>query len=138
MWCTVHGSFHASLLCVHNPNDDQCFPGFQLDQLLAFNDTPHEWAVDQITNHHGNGRSTLFELKWKSGDTSWVPYADISHLEALGAYLELCGVPRITDLPTGTGTPPDDPELWSALIGVTTRRHSSLYKMKCHSSPLQQ
>ena len=121
----IHGSFHTSLLCVHNPNDDHCFPGRQLEQLVAFHDAPQEWAVDWVVGHHGIGRSALFKLLWKSGDKSWVSYQDISHLEALGAYLELCRAEKIENLPPGTHTPPSDPELQASLIALPS---SYVYK----------
>jgi hypothetical protein len=43
----------------------------------------------------------MFEVKWKSGDVTWLPYEKISHLEPLMEYLEALGVKSIADLLTG-------------------------------------
>ncbi|KAI0045409.1 hypothetical protein FA95DRAFT_1454633, partial [Auriscalpium vulgare] len=94
----THPTFHASLLRIHHPNDDRRFPGRQLSQLAAFTESPHEWAVEQILSHTGAGKNAVFEVLWSTGDTSWAPYADVSHLERMVSYLELQGVDRIDKL----------------------------------------
>ncbi|KDQ13223.1 hypothetical protein BOTBODRAFT_84708, partial [Botryobasidium botryosum FD-172 SS1] len=66
----VHPTFHASLLRIHIPNDDRRFPGRQVRQITALGDDMSEWDVDRIISHHGKGKHTLFELKWKGGDTT--------------------------------------------------------------------
>lgn len=44
----------------------------------------------------------MFQMKWNSGDVTWMPYYQIQHLDALEAYLELQGVRKIQNLPAGT------------------------------------
>jgi len=71
-----------------------------------------EWAVDKILSHSGSKDNAIFEIKWKAGDVTWLPYGEISHLHALVDYLELLGVKSISGLPAGTGKPPtDDPQV---------------------------
>lgn len=93
----VHPSFHASLLRIHNPNDDKRFPGRQVNQISGLGQT-EEWAVDRIKTHQGKGRESLFLLVWKSGDKAWVPLSEVKDLEALPAYLEAEGEDKIEDL----------------------------------------
>jgi hypothetical protein len=57
-----------------------------------------EWAVSGIETHHGKGSTALFEVTWKAGDKAWLPYEEISHLEALSQYLEAQGVNSIEKL----------------------------------------
>ena len=84
--CRLHPSFHASLLRLHVPSDDRRFPGRQLKQLSTFGNN-EEWAVAEIATHHGKGADALFEVVWKAGDRAWLPYQEISHLEAMSQYL---------------------------------------------------
>ena len=50
---------------------------------------------------------TFFEVKWKSGDVTWIPHYEISHLQALRAYLDAQGVEKVEQLPPGKGNPPE-------------------------------
>jgi hypothetical protein len=94
----LHPSFHANLLRIHVPNDDRRFPGRQMNQIATLGNS-EEWAVSLINTHHGKGADALFELSWKTGDRAWLPYHEVSHLEALSQYLESQGVSRISELP---------------------------------------
>ncbi|KAF9491805.1 hypothetical protein BDN71DRAFT_1375167, partial [Pleurotus eryngii] len=47
-----------------------------------------EWAVNKIVNHHGFKTDAMFEVEWTSGDITWLPYHQVSHLQALDTYLE--------------------------------------------------
>ena len=109
----VHDVFHSSLLQEHIPNDDQLFPG-RLDAHLGNTpETEGEWAVDRILSHAGASTDSVFEIKWKSGDITWLPYYQITHLQALDDYLDLFGKSKIKKLPKGTGSPPqDDPQIF--------------------------
>jgi hypothetical protein len=98
----VHDVFHSSLLRIHVPNDDRLFPG-RMDTQLAGEDDGDEWAVDRILSHHGSGTEATFEILWKSGDVTWLPYYQITHLQALTDYLELLKVRKIAKLPKGLG-----------------------------------
>ncbi|KAJ8469437.1 hypothetical protein ONZ45_g16890 [Pleurotus djamor] len=104
----IHNGFHSSILRIHIPNDDRLFPGRLNDELFEINDDDLEWAADEIVSHAGKGSTAIFELKWKSGDITWLPYHQISQLHAMQAYLDLFGILDIKDLPRGTGSPPDD------------------------------
>ena len=94
--------FHASLLQIHVPNDDWLFPGQLYTQLGNADSTKGEWAVDQILGHTGSRGDAAFEICWKSGDTTWLPYYQISHLAALQHYFDLLGIEKISQLPEGT------------------------------------
>jgi len=109
----VHNVFHAALLRIHVPNDDRLFPGRLVTQLDLEDNPEKEWAVDKIISHGGSKDNALFEVLWKSGDITWLPYSEIHHLNALNEYLELMGADSIHNLPLGSGKPPsDDPQIY--------------------------
>ncbi|KAF8805364.1 hypothetical protein BYT27DRAFT_7031280, partial [Phlegmacium glaucopus] len=109
----VHPVFHASLLRIHVPNDDRLFPGRMDTQLGTTPEADGEWVVDKILSHAGSRMDAIFEVQWKSGDVTWLPYYQITHLQALTDYLELIGETKISKLPKGTGQPPqDDPQVF--------------------------
>lgn len=115
----IHDVFHVSLLREHIPNDDRLFPGW-LDTQIG--DTPEiegEWAVDRILSHAGSKADTIFEIKWKSRDVTWLPYYQITHLQALTEYLDLLGERNIHKLPKGTGKPPREaPQLFLGAVAL--------------------
>jgi RNase H-like domain found in reverse transcriptase/Integrase zinc binding domain/Reverse transcriptase (RNA-dependent DNA polymerase)/Retroviral aspartyl protease/Zinc knuckle len=104
----VHNVFHASLMRIHLPNDDRLFPGRMDTQIAGEDATDDEWAVDYIKSHSGAKTDAIFEIQWKTGDTTWMPYYQITHLQALTDYLQLIGVPQIAKLPNGQGRPPTE------------------------------
>ena len=113
----VHDVFHSSLLREHLPNDDRLFPGRMDTQLGSIPETEGEWAVDRILSHAGPKNDPVFEIKWKSGDITWLPYYQISHLQALTDYLDLFGVIKVSKLPKGTGKPPhEDPQIFLGAV----------------------
>jgi hypothetical protein len=73
-------------------------------------DETNEWAVEKIVNHHGRRSKALFEIQWKSGDRSWMPYSQAKSLQAMNEYLEAIGVTDIKELPQGAGSPPIEEE----------------------------
>jgi hypothetical protein len=116
----IHDVFHSSLLRIHMPNDDRLFPGRMDTQLDGVGDDD-EWAVDRILSHHGSRTDATFEILWKSGDTTWLPYYQITHLQALTDYLGLLGVSKIAKLSKGVGRPPlDDPQVFVGSIMTCT------------------
>ena len=113
----VHDVFHSSLLRIHIPNDDRLFPGRMDTQLAGDEDTEGEWAVDRISAHAGKRTDSVFEVHWKSGDITWLPYYQITHLQALTDYFELLGIHQVSQLPEGTGRPPtDDPQIYVGFV----------------------
>ncbi|KAL7284496.1 hypothetical protein ACG7TL_001787 [Trametes sanguinea] len=115
----IHDVFHASLLRIHEPNDDRLFPGRSETQVYDLGEQDGEWAIDRIVSHKGRGSSAVFEVLWKAGDRSWVPLSTLENLPALQNYLELLGVGGVGSLPVGDGKPPpDDPQLF---LGATGR-----------------
>ncbi|KAJ3558320.1 hypothetical protein NP233_g11530 [Leucocoprinus birnbaumii] len=114
----VHDVFHSSLLRIHVPNDDRLFPGRLDTQVWDFGDSDQEWAVDRIRSHSGMKRSALFEILWKSGDVTWLPYEKIDHLTALEHYFEALGIDGIDQLEDNRaqrGPPPDEQITFSAI-----------------------
>ena len=99
----VHDVFHLSLLWIHISNDDQLFPGWQENQLRLGPEVEEEWAVEEVLSHHGSKGDIIFELKWKSGDITWLPSHDIAHLQVLKNYLDAQGMDQINQLPPGKG-----------------------------------
>ncbi|OAX36170.1 hypothetical protein K503DRAFT_867760 [Rhizopogon vinicolor AM-OR11-026] len=94
----LHPAFHAHLLRLHVPNDDRRFPGRQLKQIAEIGQL-EEWSISRIRTHSGQGTAALFEVEYSTGDCVWLPYHEVSRLEALGQYLEALGVPGIQHLP---------------------------------------
>ncbi|KAF8799604.1 hypothetical protein BYT27DRAFT_7031803, partial [Phlegmacium glaucopus] len=101
----VHSVFHSSLLRIHVPNDDQLFPGSMDTQIGDNPDIENEWAVELIKSHAELGENVIFEIKWKSGDVTWMPYYQIKHLQVLEEYFSLLGVNSIAELPVGCSNP---------------------------------
>ena len=113
----IHDVFHSSLLRAHEPNDDRLFPGRLDSQVTELEDREEEWAIDRIASHKGSSTNAIFECVWRSGDRTWVPYASLTHLEALKVYFEVLGVESISELDDGTGVPPeDDPQVYIACL----------------------
>ena len=76
-----------------------------------------EWPVDRILSHSGRKRNALFEIKWKAGDKTWLPYDQVEHLEPLKVYFEALGVDSIDKLPDNLLPPPiDDPQVLLACL----------------------
>lgn len=90
--------FHASLLCIHYLNNDYHFPGRQLSKITSLG-AVEELMVSCITDHHSMGTDFLFKVEYTIGNSNWVPYMDISRLEALTQYLELLGINDAHDIP---------------------------------------
>jgi hypothetical protein len=114
----LHDVFHASLLRIHAPNDDRLFPGWLDSQIEYLGGTEGEWMIERVKTHAGQGSGALFEVLWKSGDITWLPYEQISKSTALEDYLELLGVQSIWSLPRGLGKPPPELELIVSTIGL--------------------
>ena len=129
----VHDVFHSSLLRIHAPNDDRLFPGRMDTQIGDGPDTEDEWAVELIRSHAGSRENSIFEILWKSGDVTWMPYYQIRHLQALDTYLELMGVDSASKLATGKGKPPqEDPQVF---IGAVTLCPPLLFPSQHSLSP---
>ncbi|KIK91350.1 hypothetical protein PAXRUDRAFT_797952 [Paxillus rubicundulus Ve08.2h10] len=93
--------FHSSLLWIHILNDDHLFLGHLEMQVANFSKPKPEWAVDKVLAHYGTGKDALFEMRWTTGDITWLSYNQIVHLDALDEYLKLQDV-------EGIRTPPHD------------------------------
>ena len=113
----VHDVFHASLLHIHVPNDNPLFPGWMDTQISSAEGMDGEWAVDHILSHSDSHTDSMFEIKWASGDITWLPYYQITHRQALTDYLELLEITQISKLPKETRHPPlDDPRIFVGSI----------------------
>ncbi|KAJ8473319.1 hypothetical protein ONZ51_g7961 [Trametes cubensis] len=134
----VHDVFHASLLRVHEPSDDRLFPGRLEHQVADFGERSDEWVIERVITHQGRGEDALFEVLWRSGDRTWVPYSDIRHVHAMGEYFEALGVENIGQLPPGSGQPPkDDPQIFLGnLRPVRAGRGRGQFKGKPHPCPV--
>lgn len=59
-----------------------------MDTQVVGEDTLNdEWAVDHIKSHSKAKTDAIFEILWKLGDVTWLPYYQITHLQALTDYL---------------------------------------------------
>jgi hypothetical protein len=126
----IHPVFHSSLLRIHIPNDNRKFPGRLDAQVLDFSDEQEpEWAVSKIWSHTGAQEEAMFEVEWRAGDVTWLPYASISHLDALTEYLDLLSLTDINSLTDKPGTAPRDaPQSFSGSVslGGTTNINTAL------------
>jgi hypothetical protein len=57
-------------------------------QVADFGETDNEWQVERILSHVSHGDATTFEVKWTSGDTTWLPADQVAHLSVLTDYLD--------------------------------------------------
>ena len=89
--CLLTLLVHLSLLQIHIPNNDRLFPGCMDTQVVGEDTLDDEWAVDCIKSHSRAKTDTVFEILWRSGDVTWLPYYQITHLQALTDYLKLIG-----------------------------------------------
>ncbi|KAF8324731.1 hypothetical protein F5887DRAFT_1022767, partial [Amanita rubescens] len=112
----IHDVFHASLLRIHRSNDDRLFPARSEAHVFGSDENTQEWMVDRITAHAGSRHDAVFELRGSSGDITWLPYHQISHLRVMQEYLEALGLSSISALPEGSGTPPDDEQIFSGAV----------------------
>ena len=65
-------------------------------------------------------RRIYFEIKWQSGDVTWMPYYQIKHLQALSDYFELLGIQNISELPKGKGSlPQEDPQIFLGSVSMS-------------------
>ena len=130
--------FHSSLLQVHMLNDDHLFPGRLENQVANFGESEPKWAIDRTISHYGSGADTNLEVRWTSGDLTWVPYSDVFHLSKVSGYLELVGVNNVKDLPRGRGDPPkEDMYLFNvACMPCFQQLHFSQVQSICSMRPL--
>ena len=113
----IHDVFHSSLLQIHVLNDDQLFPGRLDSQIADPQDPEGEWAADKIVSHARSRSDSVFEILWKSGDKSWVPFAELADMNLLDLYLEAQGAESIADLGLRSGSPPrDDSQIFLAYL----------------------
>ena len=89
------------------------------DYFLDGPEVEEEWAVEEVLSHHGSKGDIIFELKWKSGDITWLPSHDIAHLQVLKNYLDAQGVDQINQLPPGKGNALlSDPQITLGFINL--------------------
>ncbi|KAG6841115.1 hypothetical protein H0H87_011126, partial [Tephrocybe sp. NHM501043] len=102
----------------------------------------NEWAADKIISHSSSASNSIFEVLWRAGDRTWMPYDQVKELDLLQPYLEVQGVETIANLPVGKGTPPiDDPQTFLMLISLTPTYSSVNYASYSpdhtfHSTPI--
>ncbi|PBK80775.1 hypothetical protein ARMGADRAFT_858979, partial [Armillaria gallica] len=87
----VHPVFQFSLLWIHVPNDDCRFPGRLDTQLQETPEAKPQWKIEQILSHHGAKEQAIFEVKWTTGDITWMPFDQLVGLGSLTDYLDLLG-----------------------------------------------
>jgi hypothetical protein len=85
--------------------------------------------IERIRSHAGQGSSALFEILWKLGDVTWLPYEQITKSTALEDYLESQEAKGVRSLPKGLGKPPKDLELIISIIGWELEKLLAGYKV---------
>jgi hypothetical protein len=96
------------------------FPGRLDNQIADFGDEEREWSVDKIVGHKGVRSDAVFEVKWKSGDLTWLPFDQVDHLDALKEYFNVLGIETVAELTAGIGEPPtDDPQVFLGHLSIS-------------------
>jgi hypothetical protein len=81
--------------------------------VADFGEPKAEWAIDRIMSHKGRRADTVFEIQWKTGDKTWLPYDRVEKLDALAEYFQLLGVENVSELGDGSGrTQTSDPQVF--------------------------
>jgi hypothetical protein len=57
-----------------------------------------KWNVNKIITHQFSGTDAVFQIKWGSGDHTWLPYHKVIDLDALGDYFNVLGISEINQL----------------------------------------
>ncbi|KAJ8090831.1 hypothetical protein PM082_024744 [Marasmius tenuissimus] len=91
----IHPVFHASLLCVHVPNDDRRFPSRLPSQLGETPQAEGQWKISRILSHSGSCEGEMFEVEWTTGDKTWLSYSEVCDMPCFGEYLDLLGIGSI-------------------------------------------
>ncbi|KAG6877062.1 hypothetical protein C0992_011009 [Termitomyces sp. T32_za158] len=100
-------------------------------QILELDGGERKWVVDKILTHAESKKNAIFEVLWKTGDRSWLPYQQISNLQVLEDYLEAYEAESILGLGKGSGSAPkDDPQVF---LGHT--QICSMDKLRSHPVP---
>ena len=134
----IHDVFYAALMRIHVPNDDHLFPGHLDSQIVPVDQEPEpEWAADKITHHVGTGESAMFQVLWKSGNETWVPYAQIHDLNLIEPYLEALGIGNLANLPYGSGAPPHDPQIYTGHLKLLSEEIKPDLLSAPHNHPHQ-
>ena len=70
-----------------------------MDNQVGFTEKlEEEWPMDKVLSHKGSGCDAMFEMLWKSGDMTWLPYERVSHLQQLQDYLDVLGIKEVSGL----------------------------------------
>ena len=85
------------------------------NQVVDFREIEPEWAIDHIISYCRSGADANLEVRWTSGDLTWISFSEVYHLSKVLEYLELVGVTDIKDLPwRKEKTPKEDAYLFNA------------------------
>ncbi len=67
---------------------------------------------------------SLFKVKWKSGDVTWLPYEKADHLDTLGEYFDMLEILDVSQLRDSRAPAPEDDEL--DVLGLSEVRVSAM------------
>lgn len=87
------------------------------NQVAEFEVQEREWAVDRILSHKGSRSDAMFEVRWKAGDITWLPYEQVDHLGALREYFDVLGVDDMSALADGNGSEDKDSHVLLNVLG---------------------
>ncbi|KAG1805063.1 uncharacterized protein HD556DRAFT_1215288, partial [Suillus plorans] len=54
--------------------------------------------VDKVLAHSGRCADSTFQILWKSGDTTWLPYDRVAKLGVLKDYFAVLGIEHVSEL----------------------------------------
>ncbi|KAG1874103.1 hypothetical protein C8R48DRAFT_769482 [Suillus tomentosus] len=77
-------------------------------QVVDFEEAESEWAIDKILAHSSRHADSTFQILWKKGDASTLPYDQVAELDALKDYFSVLGINDVSELGEGAGNPPNE------------------------------
>ena len=84
--------------------------------------------MSKILGHTGKGNKSVFKVLWKTRDESWLPYSQISHLDAIQEYCEALRIKSIHELIDGETDVPEDPQVSINFIMPERIQNPETYK----------
>jgi hypothetical protein len=114
------------------PSDDRLFPGRLASQLGFADQLDPEWNISKVLTHRGDGTDAIFQLEWGTGDKTWLPYYEITKLQALEDYFEALGITRINQLRAKMA--PNEPAIGVAGISIDPPSFGYVGRAPSHQS----
>ncbi|KZV93616.1 hypothetical protein EXIGLDRAFT_576582, partial [Exidia glandulosa HHB12029] len=87
----IHPVFHANLLRLHIPNDDERFPGRQWSQIAGLGENSKDRTVTEIVGYTKRGATFVFYVRWSDGFTTEETLENVKDLQAFSEFCDIMG-----------------------------------------------